>query len=364
MPKVILLAQLPLPYSKIGSWTTLYKNYFESRQPVDYIICKEPEARFQYVKYEIVAENLSHRLQKKFGKNNYGAYLSALEKVLSGGEKYIIQIIDNFGIIPHLERFLLANGLRRRCYIQFFYHGYPPFYENFYSRGFFEFIDEMVLLTHDSYTAHKEYYTVLPCRFSVVNNGIDTSRFHRVAAEKKRELKEKLGLEAEKTFIWCSQDRPKKGLGLILDAWKRIYEKNNNIALIVIGAPRNEHIKGVSFLGRIPNENLPQYYQAADAYLFPTLCHEGFGLSLIEALHCGCYCIASALGGVPEVLHYGALGRLVEKPHFVSEWVEAVEEFISSEKEYPALPKKLYSKETWIGEMNQRILDAKKSLEE
>jgi glycosyltransferase involved in cell wall biosynthesis len=362
MPKVILLSQLPLPYSGIGSWTTLYKNYFESRHSVDYIICRQPETQFEHVKYEIVTENLEHKLQKKFRNNSYGAHLKALEKVLLVGEKYIIQIIDNFGIIPHLERFLFLKGLRHQCYIQFFYHGFPPFYENFYSRSFFEFIDEMVLLTQDSYKAHKNYYTVLPCRFSIVTNGVDTSKFHRVTAERRRELKQQLGLTAEKIFIWCSQDRPKKGLDLILDVWKRIYE-NNNVALIVIGAPRNQQIKGVSFLGKIPNENLAQYYQASDAYLFPTLCHEGFGLSLIEALHCGCYCIASALGGVPEVLQYGTLGRLVENPHFISEWVGAIKEFISGEKEYLAIPENLYTRETWVRQMNQRIFDAKKSLE-
>jgi len=362
MPKVILLSQLPIPYSGIGSWTTLYKNYFESRHSVDYIICRQPETQFEHLKYEIVTENLAHKLQKKFRKNSYGAHLKALEKVLLVDEKYIIQIIDNFGIIPHLEKFLFLKGLRHQCYIQFFYHGFPPFHENFYSRSFFEFIDEMILLTHDSYKAHKNYYTVLPCRFSIVSNGVDTSKFHPVTAAKKKELKEQLGLSAEKIFIWCSQDRPKKGLDLILDVWKRIYGNNNHASLIVIGALRNKQIKGVSFLGKIPNENLAQYYQVSDAYLFPTLCHEGFGLSLIEALHSGCYCIASALGGVPEVLQYGKLGKLIQNPHFISEWVEAIEEFIAEGKKYPPLPEELYTKETWIHQMNQRISDAKISL--
>ncbi|HEX8575222.1 MAG TPA: glycosyltransferase family 4 protein [Flavobacterium sp.] len=363
MPKVILLSQIPLPYSKIGSWTTLYKNYFENKHSIDYIVCEKPEYYFENVKYEMVTQRFSHKLQRKFTKKKYVAYLEALERVLATDEKYIIQIIDNYGIIRHLEKFIYSKRLRNQCYIQFFYHGFSPFYEDFYSRSFFEFIDEMVLLTQDSYTAHKEYYTVLPCRFSVVNNGVDTSKFYRVTAERRRELKQQLGLAAEKIFIWCSQDRPKKGLDLILDVWKRIYGNNNNIALIVIGAPRNQQVKGVTFLGKIPNENLAQYYQASDVYLFPTLCHEGFGLSLIEALHCGCYCIASALGGVPEVLQYGTLGRLVENPHFISEWVGAIEEFISGEKEYPAVPENLYTKETWVRQMNQRIFDAKKSLE-
>lgn len=363
MAKVILISQLPLPYSKIGSWTTLYQNYLESgNHAIDYIICEQPETRFPNVNYEIVGQSLTLKLKKKYHKNNYIGYLEALEKILATGEKCILQIVDNFGIIKPLQDFLKKKGWRSQCYVQFFYHGFAPFYGNLDSRNFYEFIDEMVLLTHESYKAHKDYYTILPCRFSVLHNGIDTDKFHKPLPEKKTALREKLGFTSEKIFIWCSQDRPKKGLDLILDVWNRIQEKHDNCALLVIGTARNENLKGVTFLGKIPNNDLPEYYQAADAYLFPTLWHEGFGLSLIEALHCGCYCIASALGGVPEVLQQGKLGKLIENPHFIAEWINAIGEFLSESKSYPSLPKELYSKEAWNEGMEERISEAQKSL--
>ncbi|MBA9074610.1 glycosyltransferase involved in cell wall biosynthesis [Flavobacterium gossypii] len=363
MAKVILISQFPLPYSKIGSWTTLYQNYLEGKHSIDYIICEQPETRFPNIHYEIVGQTLTLKLKKKYHKNNYIGYLEALEKILATGEKHIIQVVDNFGIIKPLQEFLTSKGLKNRYYIQFFYHGFAPFYGNLDSRNFYEFIDEMVLLTYDSYKAHKEYYTILPCRFSVLHNGIDTDKFYKIAPEKKKALREKLGFTSEKIFIWCSQDRPKKGLDLMLDVWNRIQENHDNCTLLVIGTNRKETIKGVVFLGKMPNSELPEYYQATDAYLFPTLWHEGFGLSLIEALHCGCYCIASALGGVPEVLQHGKLGRLIENPHFISEWIEAIEEFLSESSSYPSIPKELYSKETWSQGMEERIFDAKKSLE-
>ncbi|PKW20272.1 glycosyltransferase family 4 protein [Flavobacterium lindanitolerans] len=362
MAKVILISQLPLPYPKIGSWTTLYQNYLNSDHAIDYIICEQSDEQFQNVEYGIVSQTLTLKLKKKYQKNNYIGYIEALEKIVVSGEKYIIQIVDNFGIIKPLQEFLESKGKRTQCYIQFFYHGFAPFYGNFESRSFYEFIDEMVLLTHDSYKAHKNYYTILPCRFSVLHNGIDENKFFKVSTEQKQKLREKLGLTSKTVFIWCSQDRPKKGLDLILDVWNRIYEKHTDCTLLVIGAKRDKTFAGVSFLGKIPNDELPQYYQAADAYLFPTLWHEGFGLSLIEALHCGCYSIASALGGVPEVLQYGNLGRLIENPHFIAEWVDAIDEFLLEKEEYPSLSEELYSKTAWNKGMNERIAEAKKSL--
>ncbi|NBL64837.1 glycosyltransferase [Flavobacterium sp. NST-5] len=363
MPKVILLSQFPLPYSKIGSWTTLYKNYLQNAHSIDYIVCSPPEIKFQGVDYALVKNDFSTKLGQKFFKKKYTDYFNALEEVVQPNEKYILQVIDNYGIVPHLEKWLQRKKLRQQFYIQFFYHGFPPFFGNFAGREFFNFIDEMVLLTYDSYKAHRDYYTILPAKFSVLHNGIDTQKFFKVTEIQKQQLKAKFKVSNKTIFVWCSQDRPKKGLDLILDVWNRIYSEEKNMELWVIGATRNQTIKGVKFLGRIENDLLPEYFQASDCYLFPTLNHEGFGLSLIEALHCGNYCIASAMGGVPEVLQYGKLGKLIENPHFILEWVKAMEDFLQQPKPEITIPDGFYSKESWNEGMNAIIASAKKSME-
>lgn len=362
MSKVILISQIPLPYSHIGSWTTLYHNYLSSNHAIDYIICEKPETLYNGIDYGLVVNNNLIKIQKKFLKNPYLGYFNALEKIIEKNDKCIIQIIDNFGIVKPLLHFLKMKNKRNQCYLQFFYHGFPPFYENFLGRWFFEGIDEMVLLTHDSYKAHKNYYTVLPTKFSVLHNGIDTSKFHKVSFEEKESLRKQLGVTNKKVFIWCSQDRPKKGLDFILNVWKRIKAIENDAILLVIGANRDIKIEGVSFLGRIPNNDLPKYYQMADCYLFPTLWHEGFGLSLIEALHSGCYCIASANGGVPEVLQYGKLGKLIENPNFIEDWVQAIESFLEEKETHNiSIPENLYSTKSWNEGMNTIIENAKKN---
>lgn len=362
MPQVILISQIPLPYSNIGSWSTLYHNYLTNNHQIDYIICEKPEVLYPEIQYGIAPNTNLLKFQKKISKNKYLGYFKALEKILEKDEKFIIQIIDNFGIVKPLINFLEKSGKRNKCYLQFFYHGFAPFYENFLGRWFFESIDEMVLLTNDSYKAHKEYYTVLPTKFSVLHNGIDTSKFHTITFEEKENLKKQLGITNKKVFIWCSQDRPKKGLDFILDAWKRINKQNHDTVLLVIGANREIQTEGVTFLGKIPNNDLPKYYQIADCYLFPTLWHEGFGLSLIEALHSGCYCIASANGGVPEVLQYGKLGKLIEKPNFIEEWITAIESFLEEKETYKSeIPENLYSMQNWNDGMNTIIKNAKKN---
>ena len=354
---VILISQLELPSSKIGSWTTLYKNYLEGNHNIDYIICPEPETKFETVTYQCTSNTFIDRIKSKIYKKSHLSALSALKNILKKEENYLIQVVDNFKIVPDIVTLLQENRLRNNCKIQFFYHGFPPFLDIDKGEQFFKSIDEMVLLTQDSYQEHLDFYPSLPCKFSILPNGIDTSKFHPLEATEKQQLKEIFHLTGKKVFLWCSQDRPKKGLELVLELWK----KNSfpNSVLLVIGTSRNENIPGVSFLGRIPNSKLPQYYQVSDVYLFPTLCQEGFGLSLIEALSCGCYCIASALGGVPEVLHYGKFGKLIANPHSIPEWKTAINEYLTLPNNPYELPKDLYSFEEWRKGMNSIINEAK-----
>lgn len=357
MRKVILISQSELPSSKIGSWTTLYKNYLEGNHEIDYIVCPKPSSVFKNVKYQFVSNTFLNKIQSKIFKRYNLNVINALKKILNKNEKYIIQIIDNFKLVPEVVNFLNKNKIRQHCKIQFFYHGFPPFLDKIKGDFFFNNIDEMILLTYESYYEHIRYYNSLPCKFNILPNAVDKKIFHKINLSEKQELKEKLNLTGKTVFIWCSQDRPKKGLHLILEIWKK--NPNPDRMLIVIGTSWEEKIDGVTFLGKIPNSELPKYYQVSDVYLFPTLCQEGFGLSLIEALSCGCYCLASKIGGVPEVLHYGKYGKLIENPHILSCWENAINELDLQKNNVTELPLELYSFEIWREKMNQIIINAK-----
>lgn len=362
--KVILVSQLPLPFSKIGSWTTLYKNYICSDfNQIDYIVCEPPSEVFNNVKYSFVKNNLITKIYRKFTDKRYLSYTRALGKIVNNEEKYIIQIVDNFGIVKHIVTLLEKMKIQDNCHIQFFYHGYPPFLVHQKSDVFFESIDEMILLTYLSYQEHKKYYKSLPCKIEILHNGIDNKRFYKLDESNKALYKKRFNVSDKKIFVWCSQDRPKKGLHIILEAWKKVYKKQKNIELWIIGCELKFEQEGVAYFGKIPNDELPKYYQVADCYLFSTLCHEGFGLSLTEALHCGCYCIASSMGGVPEVLQYGKLGKLIVNPHFVSEWEVAIEEFLNKPLSFEMVPNNLYSAESWNAGMNAIIENAKNRLQ-
>ena len=360
--KVILFSQIPLPYSQIGSWTTLYDNYLKQNKGIDILICPTPEEKYPHIIYEcftrkeLLFQRTLHKLKIKLP---WYQAISALKKVIQPQTKYIIHIVDNYGLCMAITQYLEKNKIRDNFYIHYFYHGYPSFKnELIYNK-----VEELTLLTHKSYQEIKNNVNILPCRVSVVHNGIDTAKFYPLSAEEKQILQENFDAKNKTIFIWCSQDRPKKGLHIILDAWKKLYKQHENIELWVIGVEKKQNIEGVKYIGKVPNNQLPKYFQASDVFLFSTLCQEGFGLSLIEAKHSGCYCIASALGGVPEVLEFGKYGNLIENPNFIEEWILAIENYLNGNYKNILFPKELYAKEEWNKNMNTLIKNAKESIE-
>jgi glycosyltransferase involved in cell wall biosynthesis len=62
----------------------------------------------------------------------------------------------------------------------------------------------------------------------------------------------------------------------------------------------------VRFLGFVPVETLRVFFEAASAFVFPSL-YEGFGLPPLEALACGTPVVTSSVSSLPEVVGDAAM---------------------------------------------------------
>lgn len=82
---------------------------------------------------------------------------------------------------------------------------------------------------------------------------------------------------------------------------------------------------GVEFLGAVAPERARELLAGARALLVPSLCYEGAPRTVIEAFAAGVPVVASAIGGLPDMVADGSTGRLVA-PGVPSEWANAIDE--------------------------------------
>ncbi len=373
MVQKVVLSTLPLPYKGIGSWTTMYNYYLQQYEhAIDCIISPYVANRVEGIEYISVHEPkfAKDRISMYWKHYKYRGYWRALKNIIDPNGYVVVQIIDNVGLLRAIDAFARKTGRREKIKILFFIHGYDYVMEGKEREAFYGMIDDLIVLTHASYRHQLAKTSSMPCEVTQIYNGIDSEKFKRTAPETKEEIREKLNLKKDTVyFLWLSQERPKKGLHIVLRAWEILTERFPNIELLIIGTREKIEGKGIRWLGRIPNDKLPQYYQSADFYLFPTLWHEGFGLSLAEAMKCGCVCIASDIDPVGEVLGNGRYGRLVSFPHSPESWAEVIAEelhrYENNDKNNPYqehIPDKVYDLNVWCDNINRLVTKWEKRL--
>jgi glycosyltransferase involved in cell wall biosynthesis len=125
-------------------------------------------------------------------------------------------------------------------------------------------------------------------------------------------------------LLYVGRTNPQKNIPRLVEAFAvlrgelREEARYRDLRLIIIGdeiarhpALRHAVIQSrvedsVRFLGFVPIETLRAFYQAASAFVFPSL-YEGFGLPPLEAMACGTPVVCSHVSSLPEVVGDAAL---------------------------------------------------------
>ena len=121
----------------------------------------------------------------------------------------------------------------------------------------------------------------------------------------------------------CRQLFPRKGIRFLVEAAAKLKPRFPDLQVVVAGDgfERPELIKlaetlgvrkDITFLGWVPNTDLPPYYRAAAVSVIPSL-EEGFGIPAAEAMGCETPVVASDAGGLPEVVEHNVTGLIVPR---------------------------------------------------
>ena len=135
--------------------------------------------------------------------------------------------------------------------------------------------------------------------YEIVPNGIDLQKFspngHHPAPD------------GEQSLLFVGHLVPKKGLGVLLEAFDQLVQEFPRLRLDVVGdgplrglgAPARSR---VTFHGSLHGEALVEMYRACDVFVAPSIGHESFGITLLEAMAAGKPIVAARIPGYADVV--------------------------------------------------------------
>lgn len=153
----------------------------------------------------------------------------------------------------------------------------------------------------------------------VLHHGIDEHAV-RQGPSVRSQARDRLGLPKDAPVIGTVGNfTPKKDHDTLLDAFARLRRHQPDARLVLVGTgPLQDHLVGrvgdlgladrVLFTG--PRADVAELLPAFDVFALTSV-HEGLPIALLEAMASGVACVATPVGGVPEVIHDGDDGLLV-----------------------------------------------------
>ena len=116
-------------------------------------------------------------------------------------------------------------------------------------------------------------------------------------------------------LLHVGSEERRKNVETLLAALARLARRRPDVLLVRVGGGSARSRRLIARLGLaahvrycsgLAEADLVRWYQAADAFVFPSL-YEGFGLPVLEAMACGCPVVAGDATSVPEITGDAAL---------------------------------------------------------
>jgi glycosyltransferase involved in cell wall biosynthesis len=188
--------------------------------------------------------------------------------------------------------------------------------------------EKIVAVSNEISEILKRKYGIPKCRMLVVGTGYDD----RIRQEL-GDIKLRAETERSMRIINVANMRPVKDHKTLLESFKKLTERMKGVRLSLVGdGPlrrqmeefcTQQSIHDVEFLGKLPHRDALKHIANSDVFILTSV-EEGMPNVIIEALALGKPVIATAVGGIPEVVKDGVNGILVppKSPEHVAKALE------------------------------------------
>jgi glycosyltransferase involved in cell wall biosynthesis len=204
----------------------------------------------------------------------------------------------------------------------------------------------------------------------VIHYGFDFDSLDSASGDREA-IRAELGLESSFVIGFTGRLVPEKGLGYLFEAAGRLNSEIPELRVLLVGeepypwlsdAAREHGVEDrIIQLGF--RRNAPSYMAATDVAVHPSL-SDSFPQTVIETMAVGTPIVASAVGGIPEIIRDGATGTLVP-PRDADAIVDAILRSrgdVESRQRIAAAGQRLVRREFTADAMVDRYLDVASGL--
>ena len=179
-------------------------------------------------------------------------------------------------------------------------------------------VDKIIAVSNYTKDRILQTYHVPYEMVDVVYNGVDFDGY-TFTQEDLDETRKQLGLPDLPVILFVGRvDDPRKGLDILIRAFRKVLDEVDATLLVVgkgdqttardLAGPALDRIV---FTGFVDDITLKKCYALCDLYVCPSRL-EGFGLTILEAFAAGKPVVATKVGAIPELVHDGQDGILIQ----------------------------------------------------
>lgn len=321
-------------YPEINGVATSTKNLFDllkSNGHEVYVVTTNPKSHKVTFEDNIIRVP-GIRLKKLYDYVFAPIYNRKVMKILKGIKADILHINTDFSIAQ--QAYLYAKK-RPGSAMVYTYHTMYEDFTYYITKGYVDRLSKWIIREYSITVANKVNEYIVPSYKSlnylrriginsyvnVVPTGVDLARFltFKVSKSKKEEFLNKYNIPLDaKLMLSLGRIAEEKNIDEVLNNFKDIYDKYNNLYLIIVGDgpyknKLEEHVNNlnisnrVRFIGKVPYEEVAFYYSIADIFVSASI-SETQGLTYLEAMATNTLVLAKYDTNLTELIKDGLNG--------------------------------------------------------